>query len=129
MKACLKMDPAERMTVQEALKHPYLLSYSLDDNEFADDEQNLLLHRKGNIRNESKVTITTLKDEEDRMLFESTKILKNNSITKKGLKLEGGSMNERSMQPPLAKLGLGLLVNSPEIMKKKKSQANFQNRH
>lgn len=62
-----------------------------------------------------------MKDEEDRMLFESTKILKNNSITKKGLKLEGGSMNERSMQPPL--------VNSPEIMKKKKSQANFQNRH
>lgn len=86
------MDPAERMTVQQALKHPYLLSYSLEDNEFADDELNLLQHRKGNLRNQSKVTISTVKEEEDRNTFESTKILKNN-INKKGLKLEGGSMN------------------------------------
>jgi hypothetical protein len=32
MKACLKMNPSERMTVEQALKHPYLLSYSLQDN-------------------------------------------------------------------------------------------------
>jgi hypothetical protein len=37
MKGCLKVDQGERMTVEEALKHPYLLSFSLQDNEFAND--------------------------------------------------------------------------------------------
>ena len=32
MKACLKMNPAERMTVEQALKHPYLINFSLQDN-------------------------------------------------------------------------------------------------
>jgi hypothetical protein len=39
MKTILKMNPDERMTVEEALKHPYLegLSEEFDDN---DDEEN-----------------------------------------------------------------------------------------
>lgn len=32
MKACLKMDASERLTVDEALKHPYLLPFSIHDN-------------------------------------------------------------------------------------------------
>lgn len=37
MKACLRMDAGERLTVDDALKHPYLLPFSLHDNEFAND--------------------------------------------------------------------------------------------
>jgi serine/threonine protein kinase len=37
MRCCLKMDPNERITVEEALKHPYLLPFSLEDNEFSND--------------------------------------------------------------------------------------------
>ena len=32
MKACLKVDQNERITVEEALKHPYLINLSLEDN-------------------------------------------------------------------------------------------------
>lgn len=32
MRACLKMDASERLTVDEALKHPYLLPFSIHDN-------------------------------------------------------------------------------------------------
>ena len=32
MKSCLKMDASQRLSVEEALKHPYLLPYSLEDN-------------------------------------------------------------------------------------------------
>lgn len=48
-------------------------------------------------------------------------MLGNYNVGKKGLKLEGGSVNERSLQPPLA--------NSPDMFKKKKSQAQFQSRN
>lgn len=37
MKACLKMNPLERITVEEALKHPYIIKYSIQDNEFTND--------------------------------------------------------------------------------------------
>jgi hypothetical protein len=32
MKACLRMNQAERITVEDALKHPYLINLSLQDN-------------------------------------------------------------------------------------------------
>lgn len=32
MKACLKMNPSDRITVEQALKHPYLINFSLQDN-------------------------------------------------------------------------------------------------
>lgn len=33
MKSCLALDPAKRITVEQALTHPYLLPYSMKDNE------------------------------------------------------------------------------------------------
>lgn len=32
MKACLKVDQGERMTVEGALKHPFLKNFALEDN-------------------------------------------------------------------------------------------------
>jgi len=48
MKACLKVDQTERITIEDALRHPYLISYSLEDNEFANDELNLLQVQRKN---------------------------------------------------------------------------------
>ena len=42
MKACLRMNPVERMTIEQALKHPFLLELSQQEDESASDEQNLL---------------------------------------------------------------------------------------
>ena len=49
---CLTIDPTKRITVDEALKHPYLLPYSMKDNELLNDETNLLEStRKFHLRN------------------------------------------------------------------------------
>lgn len=37
MKLCLAIDPSKRITVDEALKHPYLLPFSMKDNEHTND--------------------------------------------------------------------------------------------
>jgi hypothetical protein len=57
------MDASERLTVEEALKHPYLLSFSLSDNEFANDEQNLLATQRKPLKNDSKASLLELRDE------------------------------------------------------------------
>lgn len=81
MKACLKMNPLERITVEEALKHPYIIKYSIQDNEFTNDQQNLLdVHRKNQIKNqskESKASIGTVQNEEERFDLDKKKILSN----------------------------------------------------
>ena len=45
------------------MKHPYLINLSLQDNEFTNDEQNLLqIQRKNQLKNDSKVSVS--KDKE-----------------------------------------------------------------
>ena len=53
------------------MKHPFLLKYSLEDNEFQNDEQNLLSTQRKNqhIKNDSKdskASLVYLKDEDER---------------------------------------------------------------
>ncbi len=92
MRACLKMDPRDRLTVEQALKHPYLLPHSLEDNEFQNDELNLLTQRKPPVKNESKASLLSIRDEEDHRP-PKTKFFSN----KPGLKLEAGSLAERDI--------------------------------
>jgi cyclin-dependent kinase-like len=63
MKLCLTIDPSKRITVDEALKHPYLLPLSMKDNEHTNDETNLLEHgRRIFMRNESKILVNDTRE-------------------------------------------------------------------
>ena len=86
MKLCLTMDPEKRVTVDEALKHPYLLPYSMKDNEHMNDETNLLeSSRKLHARNESKL-IQEIEDKD-----QSTNVKTKLFTDKSSLKVGGGA--------------------------------------
>ena len=72
------------------------------------------------MKNESKVSLASVKDEEEHLT--SRLKIPNNIITKKGLKLEGGSMNERELHMP------SLSTKDEELSSfaKKKSHTNLQ---
>lgn len=80
------MDPEKRVTVDEALKHPYLLPYSMKDNEHMNDETNLLeSSRKLHARNESKL-IQEIEDKD-----QSTNVKTKLFTDKSSLKIGGGA--------------------------------------
>lgn len=57
MKACLNLDPVTRITVEQALTHPYLIDLSMQENEHMSDETNLLYSsRKLTQRNSQAAT-------------------------------------------------------------------------
>ena len=120
MKACLKMNSDERITVEEALKHPYLLKYSLEDNEFQNDEQNLLSTQRKNqhMKNDSKASLISLKDDDERAIpIIKTKL----SNSKVGLRQEGGSLvDHRLMQQAAAEA-----AEPAGLINKKKSHTNL----
>ena len=76
--------------------------------------------RKNQLKNESKVSLQSVsKEEEERSPLPKSKIVNNNNslVGKKGLKLEGGSVNERELPS---------IIDESSSFHKKKSHTNLQ---